>query len=59
VRGRRIHVLGPSGTEGSSVIDFLVRHAITTVTAHDLEPAERFADTVARTPVATLMVARP
>lgn len=49
LRGRRIHVLGPSGTEGSSVIDFLVQHGITTVTAHDLEPAERFADTVART----------
>ena len=49
LRGRRIHVLGPSGTEGSSVIDFLVRHGITTVTAHDLDPADRFADTVART----------
>jgi UDP-N-acetylmuramoylalanine--D-glutamate ligase len=49
VRGRRIHVLGPSGTEGSSVIDFLVGHGVTTITAHDLEPAERFAETVART----------
>ena len=49
VRGRRIHVLGPSGTEGSSVIDFLVRHGITTITAHDFEPADRFAETVTRT----------
>lgn len=49
LRGRRIHVLGPSGTEGSAVIDFLLRHGITTLTAHDLEPAERFAQTVART----------
>ncbi len=49
LRGRRIHVLGPSGTEGSTVIDFLVRHGITTIIAHDLEPPERFAATVERT----------
>jgi len=49
LRGRRIHVLGPGGTEGSTVIDFLVRHGITSITAHELEPAERFAATVART----------
>jgi UDP-N-acetylmuramoylalanine--D-glutamate ligase len=49
LRGRRIHVLGPAGTEGSTVIDFLIRHGITSITAHDLEPAERFAATVART----------
>lgn len=49
LRARRIHVLGPAGTEGSAVIDFLIRHGITSITAHDLEPAERFATTVART----------
>jgi UDP-N-acetylmuramoylalanine--D-glutamate ligase len=49
VRGRRVHVLGPSGTEGSSVIDFLLAHGITTITAHDLEADERFEATVART----------
>ncbi len=49
LRGRHIHVLGPSGTEGSAVIDFLLQHSITTITAHDLEPAERFEVTVART----------
>jgi len=49
LRGRRIHVLGPSGTEGSTVMDFLLRGGITTITAHDLEPPERFAATVERT----------
>lgn len=49
LRGRRIHVLGPSGTEGSTVIDFLVRRGITTITAHDLEPPDRFEATVERT----------
>lgn len=49
LRGRRIHVLGPSGTEGSAVIDFLVAHGITTITAHDLEPPDRFEATAART----------
>jgi len=36
LRGRRIHVLGLSGTEGSTVVDFLLAHGITTITAHDL-----------------------
>ncbi|MGQ0572027.1 MAG: UDP-N-acetylmuramoyl-L-alanine--D-glutamate ligase [Armatimonadota bacterium] len=49
LRGRRIHVLGPSGTEGSTVVDFLVGRGITTITAHDLESAERFAATLDRT----------
>ncbi len=49
LRGRRIHVLGPSGTEGTAVLDFLLAGGITTVTAHDLEPPERFEATVART----------
>ncbi len=49
LRGRRIHVLGPSGTEGSTVIDFLVGRGITGITAHDLNPPERFAGTLART----------
>jgi len=49
LRGRQIHVLGPSGTEGSAVLDFLLAHGITTITAHDLEPAARFAATVDRT----------
>lgn len=49
LRGRRTHVLGPSGTEGSTVIAFLVAHGITTITAHDLESPERFEATLART----------
>ncbi len=49
LRGRQIHVLGASGTEGSAVLDFLLAHGITTLTAHDVEPAERFAATVDRT----------
>jgi UDP-N-acetylmuramoylalanine--D-glutamate ligase len=49
VRGRRVHVLGPSGTEGSAVIDFLLANGIATITAHDLEPDDRFDSTVART----------
>ncbi|MDR7483796.1 MAG: UDP-N-acetylmuramoyl-L-alanine--D-glutamate ligase [Armatimonadota bacterium] len=49
LRGRRIHVLGPSGTEGSTVIDFLLSQGIGTITAHDLVPAEQFATTLERT----------
>jgi len=49
LRGRRIHVLGPSGTEGSAVIDFLTRHGITTIVAHDLEPPDQLEATVERT----------
>lgn len=49
LRGRRIHVLGPSGTEGSTVVEFLLSHGITTLTVHDLEPADRYAATVERT----------
>ncbi|MBI3998853.1 MAG: UDP-N-acetylmuramoyl-L-alanine--D-glutamate ligase [Armatimonadetes bacterium] len=49
LRGRRIHVLGPSGTEGSTVIDFLLAQGVTTITAHDLEPPERLTATLKRT----------
>jgi UDP-N-acetylmuramoylalanine--D-glutamate ligase len=49
LRGRRIHVLGPSGTEGSAVIDFLLAHGLTSITAHDLEPEDRFVATLTRT----------
>ena len=47
---RAIHVIGPSGTEGSAVIDFLLSRGITTITAHDLAAAtEQFAETFHRT----------
>lgn len=41
-RGKNIHVLGLAGTEGSSVVDFLVRHGITTITGHDMHRSEEF-----------------
>lgn len=50
VRGRSVHVIGPSGTEGSAVIDFLLGQGVTTITAHDLAPnPEQFAETFHRT----------
>jgi len=48
LRGRRIHVLGLSGTEGSTVVDFLLAHGITTITAHDLGQAEAFGEAFRR-----------
>jgi UDP-N-acetylmuramoylalanine--D-glutamate ligase len=47
--GKTIHVLGVAGTEGSSVIDFLMRSGITTITGHDLHAGEEFAAEFERT----------
>ena len=47
--GRNIHVLGVAGTEGSSVIEFLMRRGITTITGHDLHAREAFASEFDRT----------
>ena len=49
LRGRRIHVLGLAGTEGSTVVDFLLAHGITTITAHDLAGADAFPAAFRRT----------
>jgi UDP-N-acetylmuramoylalanine--D-glutamate ligase len=49
LRGRRIHVLGLSGTEGSTVVDFLLGHGVTTITAHDLAGADAFPAAFRRT----------
>jgi UDP-N-acetylmuramoylalanine--D-glutamate ligase len=49
LRGRRIHVLGLAGTEGSTVVDFLLAQGITTITAHDLAGAEAFPSAFRRT----------
>ncbi len=50
LRGRSVHVIGPSGTEGSAVIDFLLSQGVTTITAHDLAATpEQFAETFHRT----------
>jgi UDP-N-acetylmuramoylalanine--D-glutamate ligase len=48
LRGRRIHVIGLSGTEGSTVVDFLLSHRITTITAHDLTEEDAFPDAFRR-----------
>ncbi len=49
LRGRQIHVLGPSGTEGSTVTEFLLSCGIQEITVHDLEPPARFEETLRRT----------
>lgn len=48
-QGKTIHVLGVAGTEGSSVVDFLLRRGITTITGHDLHAHEAFASEFDRT----------
>jgi len=50
LRGKAVHVIGPAGTEGSAVIDFLLSRGVTTITAHDLSVSpEQFAETFHRT----------
>lgn len=49
LRGRSIHVLGLSGTEGSAVCDFLLDRGIRTVTAHDLTTPDTFPEVFRRT----------
>jgi len=48
LRGRAIHVVGLSGTEGSTVVDFLLRAGLTAITAHDLQTRETFPDAFRR-----------
>ena len=48
LRGREIHVVGLSGTEGSTVVDFLLRGGLTTITAHDLQTRETFPEAFLR-----------
>ncbi|HYM91317.1 MAG TPA: UDP-N-acetylmuramoyl-L-alanine--D-glutamate ligase [bacterium] len=43
LRGRRIHVVGLSGTEGAAVTEFLLEQGVTSITAHDLQTEEGFA----------------
>jgi UDP-N-acetylmuramoylalanine--D-glutamate ligase len=48
--GKAVHVIGPSGTEGSAVIDYLLRRGGSTITAHDLSRGrEEFAEAFRRT----------
>ncbi len=49
LRGRQIHVLGPSGTEGSAVTEFLLDWGLRDFTVHDLGPPDRFEETLRRT----------
>jgi len=48
LRGKDIHVVGLSGTEGATVVDFLLARGITTITAHDLQTREAFPDAFRR-----------
>ena len=42
LRGKRVHVVGLSGTEGAAVVAFLLDRGVTSLTAHDLQTAEGF-----------------
>lgn len=44
LRGKNIHVVGISGAEGSSVVDFLLASGVDTLTAHDFLSGEAFAE---------------
>jgi UDP-N-acetylmuramoylalanine--D-glutamate ligase len=48
LRGRRIHVVGLSGTEGTAVVQFLLAHGVTSITAHDLVTRKEFPDAFRR-----------
>ncbi|MBM3451425.1 MAG: hypothetical protein FJX78_10720, partial [Armatimonadetes bacterium] len=49
LRGKRIHILGPSGTEGSAVAAFLLAKGFDRLVAHDLQTPATFADAFHRT----------
>lgn len=42
-KGKNIHVVGLAGTEGATVVDFLVGRGITSITAHELRSPSGFA----------------
>jgi UDP-N-acetylmuramoylalanine--D-glutamate ligase len=48
VRGKRIHVIGLSGTEGSAVVEFLLDRGVTSITAHDFQTRDAFPDAFRR-----------
>ncbi|MEI6221424.1 MAG: hypothetical protein WCP97_01535, partial [bacterium] len=43
LKGGNIHVVGLSGAEGIATVEFLWKHGITTITAHDYVRKEDFA----------------
>ena len=42
LRGKRVHVVGLSGTEGTAVVQFLLDRGVISITAHDLQSRETF-----------------
>lgn len=48
-RGKDIHVIGPAGTEGSTVIEFLLAGGLTTITAHEFRRRDDFEAEFTRT----------
>ncbi len=48
LRGKQIHVVGLSGTEGSAVVDFLLSRGITQLAAHDLAIPQTFPEAYRR-----------
>jgi len=48
LRGKRIHVVGLSGTEGAAVVDFLLDHGVASITAHDFQTKDAFPEAFRR-----------
>lgn len=38
IRGKNIHIIGASGSEGAAIIEFLTDHHLSPITAHDFQP---------------------
>ena len=49
LRGKNIHVVGLAGTEGATVVDFLVGRGVTGITAHDVHRPDDFVAEFGRT----------
>jgi len=49
LKGRNIHVVGLAGTEGSAVVDFLLRYGVTSVTTHERRAPDEFVPEFIRT----------
>ena len=48
LRGKRVHVVGLSGTEGAAVVEFLLDRGVTSITAHDLQTPKVFPEAFRR-----------
>lgn len=49
LQGKQIHIVGLAGTEGATVVDFLMRWGVTSITAHEQRRPEEFVAEFART----------